>query len=289
MSGGAAEFNSLACGLVAHRTTLVVGGPGSGKTLLALQTLVSAARHGEPGLYVSFGPAPTPVNDYGAAFGWDTPRLQREGRLVVEHAANAANLDDLFPGFLAKATAAGAKRLAIDSLHVAAYPPDAAAETRQLIHLRDWLFENGFSAILTSGFGGQYGASRRRRALLQLLSDCTVALEMYGSGRAAARWLHVLKYRAAPFVDTEFPFYIGRTGIEIIVTDSQVLPEEPPPLSPDVESELAAARQRLTGDIQALDHFLEIKQAELDFLLEKSAASPPLVPKISAPGQEERT
>ena len=49
-------FDSLTRGgLPRHRTTLVIGGAGSGKTVFALQTLVSGAnRREEPGIFVAF-------------------------------------------------------------------------------------------------------------------------------------------------------------------------------------------------------------------------------------------
>jgi predicted ATP-dependent serine protease len=53
---GICGFDSISKGgLPAGRTTLVVGTPGSGKTVFALQTLVNGAREfGEPGIFVAF-------------------------------------------------------------------------------------------------------------------------------------------------------------------------------------------------------------------------------------------
>lgn len=48
-------IKSPAGGLPRGRTTLLVGGPGSGKTIFALQCLVHGARdHKEPGIFVAF-------------------------------------------------------------------------------------------------------------------------------------------------------------------------------------------------------------------------------------------
>jgi circadian clock protein KaiC len=263
------RLDSIVGVLASHRTTLVLGSPGSGKTLFALQTLVSAARKGEYGLYASFAPTLAPLSEYGAAFGWDIPRLLTERRILVLRLADAESLESVLPLILERARAGGVRRLALDSLHLAPYLPEAVAESRQLVRLRDWLFEHQFTAVLTAGFGGQDPSRRRRRALLQLLSDCTVALEVHGSGPQAPRWLRVLKYRAAPFLDSEFPFYIGSTGIELLVTT----PASGTALSGSLNSEFEEARRRFTNEIKSLDRFLEIKQAELDFLLEKNAAA----------------
>lgn len=46
-------------GLPQRRNTLIMGGPGSGKTVLALRTPVNGARQrDEPGIFVAFDPQP---------------------------------------------------------------------------------------------------------------------------------------------------------------------------------------------------------------------------------------
>src|SRR5690349_11074541 len=66
-------------GLPAQRTTLIVGGPGAGKTVFALQTLVTAAReYREPGIFVAFEESSRQIIGNAATFGWDLPALERE-------------------------------------------------------------------------------------------------------------------------------------------------------------------------------------------------------------------
>jgi KaiC/GvpD/RAD55 family RecA-like ATPase len=58
---GIAGFDGITGGGLAHgRSTLLVGGPGAGKTALALQFPAHGARHcGEPGIFVAFEEAST--------------------------------------------------------------------------------------------------------------------------------------------------------------------------------------------------------------------------------------
>lgn len=66
-------------GIPRSRTTLVMGGPGSGKTIFALQTLVNGAReHGEPGIFVAFEENSRHIVENAGSFGWDLPALERE-------------------------------------------------------------------------------------------------------------------------------------------------------------------------------------------------------------------
>jgi circadian clock protein KaiC len=66
-------------GLPKGRTTLILGGPGSGKTVFALQTLVNGARDfGEPGIFVAFEENSKQIIANAATFGWDLPALEKE-------------------------------------------------------------------------------------------------------------------------------------------------------------------------------------------------------------------
>ena len=66
-------------GLPSGRTTLVIGGPGSGKTIFAMQFLVHGAKAcNEPGIFVAFEEAPRRIVANCASFGWDLEALQKK-------------------------------------------------------------------------------------------------------------------------------------------------------------------------------------------------------------------
>lgn len=63
-------------GLPQNRTTLLKGGPGSGKTVFALQTLVNVAhQRQESGIFVAFEESPRRIIENAASFDWDLPSL----------------------------------------------------------------------------------------------------------------------------------------------------------------------------------------------------------------------
>src|SRR6185369_9964638 len=67
-------------GLPRNRTSLVMGGPGTGKTVFALQTLVNAAQQRqEPGLFVAFEERTEAIFANAASFGWRLAALARGG------------------------------------------------------------------------------------------------------------------------------------------------------------------------------------------------------------------
>src|SRR5438309_1407527 len=72
-------------GLPRGRTTLVVGGPGCGKTVFALQTLVEGAlRAKEPGIFVAFEESTTQIVSNAAAFGWNLEALAKKNLFFLD-------------------------------------------------------------------------------------------------------------------------------------------------------------------------------------------------------------
>src|SRR5512140_2207177 len=70
---GIAGFDEITRGgLPRGRTTLLRGGPGSGKTIFGLQFLVHGARAlKEPGILVAFEESGSRILSNAAGFGWD--------------------------------------------------------------------------------------------------------------------------------------------------------------------------------------------------------------------------
>ncbi len=81
-------------------------------------------------------------------------------------------------------------------------------------------------------------------------------------------------------MEQEFPFTITDSGIEVLLPRARSAAGAPaaPGLNPEIEE----ARRELTARIQALDHFLEMKKAELDFLTRKEIP-PPDAPQLDSP------
>src|SRR5471032_2746949 len=66
-------------GLPRGRTTLVMGGPGCGKTVFALQSLATSAhRTKEAGIFVAFEENTRQIIANAATFGWNLPALERK-------------------------------------------------------------------------------------------------------------------------------------------------------------------------------------------------------------------
>ncbi len=69
---GITGFDEITGGGLPHgRTTLLMGGPGSGKTIFALQFLVHGARiFKQPGIFVAFEETSKRIAANASSFGW---------------------------------------------------------------------------------------------------------------------------------------------------------------------------------------------------------------------------
>ena len=113
-------------GLPRGRTTLLCGGPGCGKTLMALQFLVRGAVDvGEPGVFIAFEESPVELAQNVSSLGWDLGDLQARGLLAIDHIRIADgeivetgewDLEGLFIRLGAAIDSVGAKRVVLDTV-----------------------------------------------------------------------------------------------------------------------------------------------------------------------------
>src|SRR5690349_18386020 len=173
-------------GLPRGRTTLLVGGSGSGKTILALQFLVNGAQqHGEPGIFVAFEETPSRIVGNAQTFGWKLDELQ-QGKLYFMDAQPAPDLvqsgtfdlSGMLAALGAKAEEMGAKRIVFDALDIVlALLSDSAAQRREIYRLHAWLLAHEMTGIVTlkadSDDGGGIG---QPFGFMQFMVDCAVIL-----------------------------------------------------------------------------------------------------------------
>src|SRR5882757_5827024 len=149
-------------GLPQDRTTLIMGGPGTGKTVFALQSLVAGVQRGEPGILVTFQESPRQLVEDAATFGWDLAELEKD-KLVILDARIRPNvfksielfLTGMLAGIKVVANEMGAKRIVFDSIDaLLSLLGDRVTERHEMFRLRDWLLESGMTAVITAQVEG---------------------------------------------------------------------------------------------------------------------------------------
>jgi circadian clock protein KaiC len=216
-------------GLPRGRSTLLVGGAGSGKTIFAQQFLVHGARKcKEPGIFVAFEETSKRIVANANSFGWKLGELQQKKKLFFMDAQPMTELvqsgDFDLSGLLASLDAQtremGAQRIVIDALDIVlGLLPDQAAKRREVYRLHDWLLARGLTALITAKSGEHETSSLNQEpfGFMQFMVDCSVILNHSVVLGVSQRNLRVQKYRGSSFDENESPFLIGASGLEVAV------------------------------------------------------------------------
>jgi len=240
----------LGGGLPRNRTSLVCGGPGCGKTILAMEFVANAAARGEPGVFVSFEqPASTLLSDF-SSFNLGLEDLLSDGILKIEHidfggtrppATGEFTLDGLFLQLDHILDQVGAERVALDTLEAIFGGfddgPTLRTEIRRLFHR---LHGRGVTSLVTAEAGSR---ELTRHGLEEYVSDCVLRLDHRVIDEVSTRRARVLKYRGSDHSANEHPFMIGSRGISLIPVGSAAL-SHPAPLD------------RVSSGVEGLDRML---------------------------------
>jgi circadian clock protein KaiC len=211
-------------GLPRGRPTLVCGGAGCGKTLLAAEFLVrGAVQFGEPGVLMAFEETEKELTANVASLGFDLAGLVRRKKIMVDYVhversevqeSGEYDLEGLFVRLGHAIDSIGAKRVVLDTLEVLfASLPNEGILRSELRRLFRWLKEKGVTAVITAERGRE---SLTRHGLEEYVSDCVVLLDHRVNDQIATRHLRVVKYRGALHGTNEFPFLIGDEGISVL-------------------------------------------------------------------------
>ena len=238
-------------GLPRNRTSLVIGGPGTGKTVFALQTLTNAARERkQPGIFVAFEEAPNEIFANAAAFAWPLSALARSGVFFLDARLSPAvvqsgdfDLTGMLAVLEAKKQELGATWIVLDGIDVLlALLRDPGAEMREIYRVRDWLARNGLTAIVTAKLDGD-SSQAMNYGFMQFMVDCVIRFDRRLEQGVPVRRLEITKYRGSDFSAGEFPLSFGSHGMEVAA-----------PSLIDIARE--ASTERVSTGFSALDSML---------------------------------
>ena len=211
-------------GLPKGRPTLVCGGAGCGKTLLAAEFLVrGAVQFGEPGVFMAFEETEAELKANVASLGFDLAGLVRRKQIVLDYVhiepgeiqeSGEYDLEGLFVRLNHAIDTIGAKRVVLDTLEALfAGLRNEAILRAELRRLFRWLKDKGVTAVITAERGRE---QLTRHGLEEYVSDCVILLDHRVNDQIATRNLRVVKYRGALHGTNEFPFLIGDEGLSVL-------------------------------------------------------------------------
>jgi circadian clock protein KaiC len=227
---GIVGFDEITGGGLPHgRTTLLVGGPGSGKTIFALQFLVHGARMcKEPGIFIAFEETPKRIITNFETFGWRLAELQKQKLFFLDAhptpdliQSGSFDLSGMLAALEAKVEEMGARRIVFDAMDIVlALLPDGAAKRRELYRIHEWLLAHKLTGLITAKAGGdeEITLGQQPFGFMQFMVDCAVVLNHRVELGVSQRNLRVQKYRGSSFDENESPFVIGKHGFDVAVS-----------------------------------------------------------------------
>ncbi|MGA2107388.1 MAG: circadian clock protein KaiC [Syntrophorhabdales bacterium] len=223
-------------GIPKGRPTLLTGGPGSGKTLIALEFLVKGAtRYDEPGVFMAFEETEEELTTNVSSLGFDVDGLIAQKKLAVDYVyierseieeTGEYDLEGLFVRLGSAIDSVGAKRVVLDTLEVLfSSLPNEGILRAELRRLFRWLKKKGVTAIVT---GERGSTTLTRYGLEEYVADCVIMLDHRVTDQVSTRRLRVVKYRGSYHGTNEYPFLIDRDGVSILPITSLGLTSEAP-------------------------------------------------------------
>src|SRR5579864_3756284 len=215
--------NILQDGLPSGHLYLIEGDPGTGKTTLALQFLLSGASQGEPVLYVTLSESAKELAAVAASHGWsldkvkifellpDEETLRPERQNTVFHPSEV-ELGDTTKAIVAKVEEVNPKRVVIDSLsELRMLAQDALRYRRQILAFKQYFSGKQCAVLLLDD-----RTNTDRDLQLQSIAHGVLALENlprdYGVKR---RRVEVLKLRGSSFREGYHDYGIRKGGLSV--------------------------------------------------------------------------
>ena len=233
------------------RPTLICGGAGCGKTLMAMEFLVNGAvEYDEPGVFVAFEENAEELAMNVASLGFDLEELIAQKKLKVDHVyverseieeTGEYDLEGLFIRLGYAIDSIGAKRVVLDTIEsLFSGLSNASILRAEIRRLFRFLKDKGVTAVIT---GERGEASFTRQGLEEYVSDCVILLDHRILDQISTRRLRIVKYRGTTHGTNEYPFLIDGEGISVL-----------PVTSLDLDHEVS--NEIISSGVQGLDSML---------------------------------
>ncbi len=209
-------------GLPAHRTHLVEGHPGAGKTTVGMQFLLEGLRHGESCMYITLSETEDELRANAASHGWSldgihiqelqaADNLRPEEEYTLFHPAEI-ELGDLSKNVFEAVEKFRPARAVLDSVSdMRLLARDSLRYRRQILGLKQFFVGRGCTLMLLNENGGN-----DQDPHIQSLSHGVIRLEqqIYDFGLVRRR-LQISKLRGVSYVAGFHDFKIQTGGIRV--------------------------------------------------------------------------
>ncbi|MEX2226841.1 MAG: ATPase domain-containing protein [Dehalococcoidia bacterium] len=201
-------------GVERSTVTIITGRTGSGKTIVALSMLVSAARAGLPALLLTLEESPAQISRNFRSFGWEVDSLREHGLLDVLHVSpSEVDLDAHAVLLKERAERIQAKVVVIDSItSFQAAVPDEQKYTGYLWAIADYFKRSGVAVLMTNELTSGDSFVERK---VSFVADNIVSLAFSQRGAERIRTVSVLKTRGSPHENVARELLIAQDKVSV--------------------------------------------------------------------------
>ncbi|HEX2965535.1 MAG TPA: circadian clock protein KaiC [Syntrophorhabdaceae bacterium] len=211
-------------GLPKGRPSLVAGGAGCGKTVLAMEFLVRGAiNYNEPGVFMAFEETEKDLTQNFQSLGFDLKQLEADNKIRVDHVyierseieeTGEYDLEGLFVRLNYAIDSIGAKRVVLDTIEALFSGLTSVGVLRaELRRLFRWLKTKGVTAVITAERGE---STLTRYGLEEYVADCVIILDHRVTEQISTRRMRIVKYRGSSHGMNEYPFLITEDGVSVL-------------------------------------------------------------------------
>jgi circadian clock protein KaiC len=209
-------------GIPEGRTTLISGGPGTGKSVLGLEFLYRGALSEHPGIYITFEETKERITQNALTFGWDLIALEQAGKFFIIEAridpdvifSGEFNLDGLLALISGKAREMDADRIVLDALDILLrFFDDPKKKQNESFKLNKWLEHQNITTILTAK--NIKDKTVPDFSYLDYMADCVLYMDQRVNEQVNTKRIQVIKYRGSGFSGNECPFLITEDGMHV--------------------------------------------------------------------------
>jgi circadian clock protein KaiC len=206
-------------GFLPQSANLVEGAPGTGKSTLGVQFIYSGVvKYGEPGLILTFEEFPQQYYHDAASFGWDLPKLEREGLLKVIMTSpeiSKSDLENVGGRIEAAVHEIGARRILVDSLSHFERLTNDPVELRSMQYaFINALKREGLTSLLTKESEALLGQAHKQENVIFVV-DSYLLLRYVEIESMIHKALLVLKMRGSDHAKDIRRFQITSQGIDV--------------------------------------------------------------------------
>jgi circadian clock protein KaiC len=218
LASGIAEIDALlGGGLDRGSSTLIMGPAGVGKSTLATQYAVAAAKRGERAALFIFDESRRSLLKRAAAVGMDLAGPLEKGLITAQQVDPAELAPGEFANLVREAVEKhGARTVVIDSLN--GYLNAMPEERFLTLHLHEmltYLGDHGVATILVMAQHGLIGSNMISSVDVSYLADCVILMRYYEAEGELHKAISVMKKRSGDHEKAIREFSMGEGGLNV--------------------------------------------------------------------------